>query len=105
MNKIIVKILVVAVACGVLAAAMHWMTMASGMDDGMSTDCATVCLTQGDSAPAVAPIAGAILCLAVGFFVVAMATVVPAVTGKLFFENVFQKDRHRYLMKTMVMLR
>lgn len=105
MNKAIAKILVVAVACGVLATALHWLMMVNDLDAGMSTGCATVCLTQGDSAPAIAPIAGAAFVVVIFFFLAAVAIIAPWSDRRFSFETFFQKDRHRYLMKTMVMRR
>jgi len=104
MKRIFASILIVASMASALAIFWHTTAMASGaMDnDGMSPACLTVCLTHGDTgAPAVASYFG-VACLAICFFFFEIILGPLRLIGPV---EEYQKDRHRYLMKTIVMLR
>lgn len=89
------------------ALAIFWHTDAmsgGGMDDGgMSPVCLTVCLTHGDVG---IPAAGFLPAVAVGAaFFVFLCEIFIGPVGPLGPDGQAKKDRHRYLMKTIVMLR
>ncbi len=104
MPKALIKILVVACIASALAIAWHTEEMAGGVmnDDGMSASCLTVCLTHGDAAAPAIALSFAVACLAAVFF---LLQIFIAPTGFSRSIGQAQKDRHRYLMKTIVMLR
>jgi hypothetical protein len=105
MPKILVKILIIACIASALAISWHTEEMASGMmnDNGMSAACLTVCLTHGDAAaPAVALFFAVAACLALVIFLLEFFTAPVGFSGLV---GQFQRDRHRYLMRTTVMLR
>jgi len=107
MAKLLPKFLAIIVLCASLAIFWHAATMNSSMNDGdgMSASCLSVCVTGGDASMTIADSVSmtlesvVVVMVIFGIFIVCY-----------FFTNTldigfFQKDRHRYLMKTMVMLR
>jgi len=105
MQKALINILIVVSLASALAISWHAAEMTSGVmdNDGMSPTCLTVCLTHGDTgAPAVGFLFAFAACVALvifslGIFIGPIGPIRPI--------NLAQKDRHRYLMKTIVMLR
>lgn len=107
MYKILPKYLAVVVLCASLAIFWHGMMMNSMMldDDAMSASCLSTCVTGGDMGvthdgnvlTAFTPI------VLIMFF---LAIFADHIFGEKFTGiSFFHKDRHRYLMKTMIMLR
>lgn len=98
------KYLAFAMLFGVLAFGLHSLVSSREMSDGgeMDASCSTVCISQGD-------ISQSAMNIAVLWLVPLLAVFALVVSeAKIFssnFERIFHKDRHRYLMKTAVMLR
>jgi|GEM_PF-2667003 len=105
MQKALIKILIVISLASALAISWHVAEMASGVmnDGGMSPTCFTVCLTHGDTgAPAVGFLFAFAVCVALVIFSLEISIGPIGPIGPI---GQPQKDRHRYLMKTIVMLR
>jgi hypothetical protein len=101
--KIFAKFTAVAVACAGLAIFWHAMAMQMPMDaDGMTSSCLTVCF--GGSAQVAPGMEAGLHALATVVLVILLIlpSFAPFVRRIFGFEK---KERHRYLMKTMVMLR
>jgi len=104
MKRIFASILIIAYVASALAIFWHATAMASSaMDnDGMSPACLTVCLTHGDLSAATSAVVIAVACFILLFFFLEFFI---GPIGPIRPINTAQKDRHRYLMKTIVMLR
>jgi len=103
MQKTLVNILIVVSVVSALAIARHTAEMNEMVSGGdMSPACFTVCLTHNDTgAPAVA-LSFAVACIVL--FIFSLEIFIGPI-GPIGLIGQDQKDRHRYLMKTMVMLR
>jgi hypothetical protein len=106
MKKTLVSILIVATVASAMAIFWHAAAMTGGAmnDDGMSPACLTVCLTHGDAgAPASGPLLAFVACVLA--LLVFLPEIFIGLIGAIEPIGQAQKDRHRYLMKTIVMLR
>ena len=107
MNKLIAQILAVTVLCSSLAIFWHATSMTQMMNDdgGMAVPCLTLCLTGGD--PATSAVSLGLMSFGVILIIIQLAGIfsIGFSPEVIFCDGLFKKDRHRYLMKTAVMLR
>jgi hypothetical protein len=106
MYKDISKFLTVAVICATLAIFWHAATMNQTMKDGdgMSASCLASCFIGGKlEAPVIE--SGTMILQTVALAAMIFVFLTVSFAKKEIDLGFFQKDRHRYLMKTMVMLR